>query len=617
MPDTTMNWIDQSWFDQVAEVTEYDNKTLFFTMFTSDKGPEKLGRCSGDDFYKLFGRKLSFAKHGQAILQAKKIIDAGGELLYQRFVAQDATLSNVIVVATVSQVKTQRTDADGNLLYIDATTGEETTVATDNLPLEDSSATIRYDLQSVENAKTFDEVYEAAESLYDADAGTFPIIIAADIGRNADCKRLAIIPDYETSKSLGYMFYTFKEFENTTSEDKASVIMNPDIIYRNKSYALERNLMQQITLDQIKGCFAAFAAKVAEYTGLTAEEVINLDLLFGKNLKGKALDGITIDAEGTDLSYQYGVELKNGSDGTEYGDTPVSSELLADNMVKFLDGDESYTAINDEIYDKDVHKIAAILDANYPRKVKEAIARFVDFREDCFYFRDYGVDISTILEAEKYQEDLFKSRFIGDYITTYQVYDPYTDKRIRVTLTYGLVEGLVLTMQGSPTKPFAGIVNGFTITEAIEGTVNIIPRKTPKANQKDQLKELKVNYGTYYEYNGPLVVDSLFTSQERMSQLSYINNVVGIQEVMRAVRTECPKNRFKFETNEDFAEYQEKVNDVLSNFKSAFKTLKMVYTQDPVRVAQKIFYASILFQFHNWPENEVFDLYALGDEEEV
>lgn len=617
MSDTTMNWIDQSWFDKEVEVVEYDNKTLFLTMFTSDKGPEKAGRCSGDTFYKLFGRKLSFAKHGQPLLQAKKIIDAGGEIFYQRFVANDATLSNVILVATVSQLSVPKTDASGNPLYVDASTGAETTVATGNLPIEDSTAIIEYTLQSVRNAKTFEEVRTAAEGLYDKDNGVFPLIIAVDIGRNADCKRLAIIPDYETSKSLGYMIYTFKEYENTTSEDSASVIMNPSIIYRNKSYAIEKNIMTQLTLDQIEGCYAAFAEKVASYSNMEASEAINLDLLFGKNLKGVALDGVIIDNTSVDLTYQYGIELQNGSDGTAYGDTPFTSEALAADMVSFITGDEAYAGRNDEIFDRDVHKISAILDANYPRTVKEAIAYFVNFREDCFYFRDYGANLATIAEAGAYQEDLTKSRFIGDYITTYQVYDPYTDKRIRVSMVYGLVEPLVATMQGSPTKPFAGIVNGFTITEAIEGTVNIIPRKTPRVNQKDQLKEFKVNYATFYEYGGPLIVDSLFTSQERMSQLSYINNVIGIQEVMRAVRTECPKNRFKFETNDDFLEYQEKVNEVLSNFKSSFKTLKMIYMKDPVRVSQKIFYASIMFQFYNWPESEIFDLYALGDDEEV
>lgn len=610
MSQTKFNWIDQSWFDTEEVVATYDAKTLFFAMLTADKGSEEVVRLDGDNFYRMFGRKLSFDKHGLPLLQAKAIIDAGGELLVKRFVAEDATLSNVIIVAKVEKKSTQRTNAEGEPLYVDASTGEETTVAEGNLPLNDESAVIKYELQSAENAKTIDDVYDAAAALLDEEGGVFPILIAADIGRNADCKRIAIKADYDTSKSLGYTMYTLYEYENTTNEEKINAIFNPSIIYKNKSYTPTRNSMEELDLDVVPGAYEAFAKKVAEYSGIDYDTMINMDLIFGKNLKGNNLTGVTIDAEGADLSYQYGIELKNGSDGTAFGDIPKTSTALAEAMVDFIKN-------NDEIYDRDIHKIAMVIDADYPATVKEALVEFVNFREDCVFLRDFGMDVFRFKDALNMYETYSKSRFVSDYITTYQIFDPYTDRRIRVGMLHGMIPAIIEHFQTSPATPLAGIVNGFTITEAIEGTVNYVPRETPAVNQKDELEDAHINYATYYEYGGPLVVDSLFTSQERMSQLSYVNNVIAIQEVMRAVRTECPKNRFRFSTSDDFSEYQEAVNTVLTNFKSSFKTLQLVYTEDRLKAAQKIFYAGIKFQFHNWADTEIFDLYALPSDDEI
>ena len=113
--------------------------------------------------------------------------------------------------------------------------------------------------------------------------------------------------------------------------------------------------------------------------------------------------------------------------------------------------------------------------------------------------------------------------------------------------------------------------------------------------------------------NSSLVVDSLYTSQDAYTQLSYINNVLAIQEVARSVRSACPKNRFKFTTGNDFSDYAEAVEDVLENFKNNFDTLKFTYLEDPTKESQKIYYAAIEFSFNNWAQSEIFDLYALNN----
>ena len=196
-------------------------------------------------------------------------------------------------------------------------------------------------------------------------------------------------------------------------------------------------------------------------------------------------------------------------------------------------------------------------------------------------------------------------------MTSYQIIDPVTRRRIDVTCMYDFVKALVEHLDAAPQTPYAGEANNFIMESAIEGTLNYTPVNTPSINQKDLLDDARINYATYYEYGGSLVVESLYTSQEGSSQLSYINNVIAIQEVMRELRRQCPKNRFKFQNGNDFSEYEDSCRAVLQNFRSWFSLLEFTYTQDDLLATQKIFYASINFAFNNWVQSEIFDLYAI------
>ena len=738
---TKFNWYDQSGIETTVEQVEITNRPLFMTAITADKGTEDLVRLYGDDFYKMYGRSLSFAKHGQPLLQAGRIIDKGAELLVKRIVANDATLSNIILVAKVTDTKiqsktetgellytnpntgeettesvVQKTDTEGNLLYttvagvettdvqtqkvneddqpvfvkadgtettdtqsqktqgvnlvftkadgtettdsqsqkvdksgnplyINSNDGSETTatddgsghnylpVMVDNTPvmvdntavmldnapvmvdceavMNDTGCSVKWEVQTVSNCKKYDDVMKAAEELFDAEAGVFPMVVVTDIGRNADCKAISITPDYDVSRSIGFMIYKAAEFEGTRSEESISITLNPSVKYKNVSYAINKYSMGELSLGTVDGVFDAYVERLSAETGIDANELKMYDLINGTNCKGVAIAGIVIDPDSVNLSYEYGISLQSGSNGTEFGDAPFHSEAYGPAIAKLFAGD--YT---DEVWDVDIHKVCAVCDANYPKVVKDAIAKFVNFREDCFYFRDLGLGLDTFdliyAEADKYNHD----KFVGNYMTSYQIVDPYSNKRIEVTSMYDFAPALVdHFVAGKASNPLAGDINGFVMDSAIRGTVNYVPRKTPKVDQKGLLDDSRINYATYYEYEGDLVVDSLYTSQEEYSQLSYINNILAIQEVMRAVRNACPKNRFKFTTGNDFNDYAESVKSVLDVYKNNFETLNFVYLEDSAKESQKIYYAALEFRFKNWAQSEIFDLYALNNVE--
>ena len=178
-------------------------------------------------------------------------------------------------------------------------------------------------------------------------------------------------------------------------------------------------------------------------------------------------------------------------------------------------------------------------------------------------------------------------------------------------MLYDIVTPLVRHFVNSPYSPPAGIINGFTLDSAIRDSINFIPVTSPEFDQIGLLDDIRVNYATYHEYGGDLTVVALYTSQNAYTQLSWINNVIAIQEVMRAIRTMAPRHRYKLQSGRDFSDYRDACNEILRDFQDWFYTLNFEYLQDDIEADNKIFHAAIEFAFNNWVESEIFDLYAI------
>ena len=603
-PGTIVNWFDQSEIGQETTIAEIDNKPLFMVVSSFDKGPENLQEVEGTEFNNYYGT-MYFEKHGQNAIQAQRIIDAGGRLLVKRVCADDATVANLILTATVTASETQKLNEDGEPLYLDED-GTETTTDTGN-PINVKSASIKWAASSVAGCKTFEEVETQALELLNETGGVYPLMIFVDNGRGVSKKAIRLIPDYNTSKNIGKTFYTATVFEGTASTEATAITVDPTVIYANIAYGLDRHTMTQVKGEVIESVYDAYIAKLAESTDIEESVIRNYDLIYGYTYKGSALENITIDAESVDINTTYGIELKEGTNGV-FGDKPVGTEAWAEAMRAVWAGE-----VTDEVWDVDQHKICAICDANLPLKVKEAIATFVTFREDCMFFRDLGIDLNSFLSIRAaYERNSTRNRYISDYATSYMVKDPVTKKNIKVTMMYDFVECLVNHFDSGAHNPLAGTINRFILRDAIKGTINYTPIVTPTANQKQAMDDIRVNYAIFE--NDDCVVQTLYTSQDAYTQLSYSNNVLAIQEVVRAVRTACPRNRYSLVTGTDMTSYAKAVSNVLQGFSSNFDVLEFGYTEDPLKASQKIFYATIKFAFHMWPQTEIFDLFAINND---
>ena len=608
-PGTIFNWIDQSGISRA--ITETPVMPLMLTAFSSDKGPEDIQIVSGEDFYRLYGYDISFTRHGQPLLQAANIIDNGGELMCKRVVAPDATLANAGVIAKVTAKSVQKVNADGELLYKNPSTQEETSEEEGNDPIMINAAEISYEVQTVENVKSLEEVVTTMEGKIDTagQSGTFtyPLFVIVDNGRGASTKRFTITPDYTLSKNLGFMLY-YLNIIGDYDEDSESVrfSMDEDKVYLEESMSFTEKAK---TLNQCNGASIAegiqgFVNKVAEITGVEVSQLYLIDSLFGNTIKGQSLNYIITKEGSVLLNQEGGFELKSGTNGT-FGETPFGTEGYKQELIKFFNG-----TFTDSIFDVDRYKPDVCVDANYPVEVKDAILELANFREDFFFFRDLGLDNDTFDTITYAAAERPKSKFCADYIQTYQIVDPFTKKHIKVTFTYGLARTLIDHLNNRRNAPVCGLIYGMTYPEAIEGTLNFAPKYTPTEDQKDKLDDLRLNYASYL--NDVLTLETEYTNQEQYTQLSYINNILAIQDVIHDVRNRCPAFRYQFITNDDLETYRSNVESIISQHADKFATLEFLYTQDDVMAQNKIFQASIRCTFKNFVQTEIFNIYALA-----
>jgi hypothetical protein len=223
------------------------------------------------------------------------------------------------------------------------------------------------------------------------------------------------------------------------------------------------------------------------------------------------------------------------------------------------------------------------------------------------YFRDQGLGMNnlSLIEAECKKEA--KSMFCSSYCQSYDVIDPYTKRQITVTIGYDLAQALV---GHSNILPTAGMKYGMTIKNAIYGTLSFSPVICPDVNQKEVLEDLRVNYASYID--NALVIESLYTSQEKYSQWSFVNNVMGIQEVVKAIRSRCPAIRYTFIEGEDLAAYKAEVEEVIAPYRSNFTTLTFDYVADATYSMNKIFYAVLYVGYKDFIQTEMVKVVALS-----
>lgn len=465
----------------------------------------------------------------------------------------------------------------------------------------------------------------------------FPLLSITENGRGVSTKSYDIRENSRLSKNLSFAVYDIEVHEGLDVIETIHFSMDPNAISGTTSMSLNEQARSAVQFDAYQDSeqYDKMIQLIMNYTSKTKNEIISEDFVFAKTRAGQTelswmgyKDGSTGNVEhiiNTDAGSETNININDytalamvgGSNGS-FGSRPINAATYASAMNAVFEIDSS-TGVESypEIYNLDEHKIMAIVDANYPDAVKASLSEFVAIREDCVFLRDLGTNGLNTATAITNAANLVtnKSKFMSLYCQYYDIKDPYTYKQITVSIGYSLVRLLINQYNNGINLPLAGQKYGVTIPEAIYGTLNFAPLNLPSGNQKEAFDDARLNYASYF--GDLLVLETEYTTYEKFSQFSYLNNILGIQEAIRAVRTRCPLIRYSFISGGDFDAYQADVNAVLANYTNNFVSLELEYLGDDTYVANKIFYAAIKVRFKDFVQTEWFKVVALATNSEA
>ena len=641
IPGVSFIWDDQSDIPSLTTVMQ-DNvdRPIYMFAFTADKGPEEwTHRIFGKRFFELYGTP-SFRNHGQASIQAGRVIQAGGYVTAKRVVADDAMLANLVLIADVQKIQEQDVDSNGTYLwtYTDPVSNAQVNISSSTLPnsgvgtgipagvtispLMVDAVKITYRWQSIACiGNNLDAFVQTARSDYDANptllgnSGSYPIFLIADTGRGLSKKRFRIYQDETSSRPVTYHRYFLEISENGEVLETIPFTMNSTVIERDNNMGLQASVRRnsnQVRVRFFEDIYENFIENIEYLAGV--DDMMFKDPLFGIDLYGNSIKHFHTNATPL-LDTVFGNPLVGGNNGS-FGSSPAKLDRgkgmnIVD--IKLKAAFMGSTDDGDDIYDMDNNRIDCIFDCNYHSEVKRAIEQLVNFREDLVYFRDCGTTVKSyydLVYADSFNDH---SRYSATYMNYYDTYDPYTRKQITVTVTYHLAQLFVDHFINGRIRPFCGQRYGIVIpsNEIIPDTLNFVPKRTPKQDQRQLFDDMRINYLSYYD-GQILTMNSEYTSQTRYTQLSWINNVLGVQEMIKAIRKLVPKIRYSFIDGDDLAQYREDVqSQVIDKFQDRFQSCTIEYASNAIYDSNKLIYAIIKVKFRNFVQTEIFKIVAL------
>lgn len=611
-PKSRFDIINQTQIQEIDTATKENPVALYMMPYTSNKGTEEWELMYGFDGFTDAKGGISFNKHGQGLLSVAQALRAGAYVLGKRMVSNDAALANVTVRAKVVKVESV------SYLYLYTKSGV--------------------------NCNTFEDACKAGYGDFDAEAEDVtdvPLFTVAAMGRGESLAFFRLNPEYASSRSKSnsdYTKYSFEVMEGNESLESIMVTMNPEIIIDGEAQAINPKIKAKSKQVRVK----LYEDGVYKLVGLLAEtavdgsnpiapaELINLDFINGYNRRGdKAIGGIVtiehskggaddewVKNKPAEITKAYslidsvGIPLVNGS----YGKMGVSPITNAEEYKKMLLGTFGKDTDNDNydsiIYDLDAYKIDAVFDCDWPMEVKNAVVDLADFRGDFAFLSDLGTKCNTLALIKETAQNVHFSNYVAMYHNYFKIIDPFTRKEIQVTMPYKLIDKLADHIVKGCGRPFAGILHNIEFDDIIDGSVNYYPVQIPGQDQKQELVDINVNY--LGRYDGVPVMETMYVNDNEYSQLSFLSNIMAVQEIIKIIRTRCPRTRYTFLEGEDLDTYIADVQAIIKEYSTNFRSITCEYMADEKYEQNNIFYAVLKVQFKNFIQEEYFKIYALS-----
>lgn len=621
-PKSQFDIINKTSVNEISTGSVTNPTSIMMATYTSDKGEEDWELLYGLSDFTARKGPINFTRHGQAQLSVAEMLRNGSYVLAKRLVSSDATIANTVIKARVIQ------SATASYLYIYT----DPIMSAEDEEVVFTAAGKDFNPDDIEVTITNPDPENPVKA-YDV-----PLIAISALGRGISGIHVRLVPESYASKGYNFLKYSFEISENSEVVENIMCTINPDVILDNVNQSVQNkvnSLSKQIKIKIFEDAFIALVnvlAKTATIDGqaVTANDLINLDFMNGRSPKNaKEIGGIitkatTNEADKTlwsqfkpsDIDSVYmtddviGIPLEHGSYG-KLGSNPMNNPTEYEKLLLAAWGkDQDSPGFDPVIYDLDANKVDAIFDCAYPISVKNAIIDLIEFRGDCAFLADLGTKIKSIADIKTAVADITPSGMCALYQNVVNIADPYTKKQINVTQPYLLIPKMVKHISNGVGRPFAGIANGITFPDVVTGSVNFLPVVMPGWDQKQELVDMNVNYMSYYD--DQLVMETMYTNSADHTQLSYLHNVMAIQEIVKLIRTRCPKTRYTFLDGDDLETYIDDCRAVINEYKTNFKSIDVTYMADERYESNNIFYAVIEVQFKNFVQEEYFKIIAIS-----
>lgn len=501
-----------------------------------------------------------FSLYGQPLLNAYNAAASGACTLHcLRVTAPDAAYSVTNIVA---------------LYKVDEDTGE--------MQVRLASRPSETPLTDLDN---LDECYTSPEMPDDEGFTEVKLFSVAYLGRGTygDNVRIRVSSNTGMDKENSYKNYAFEVYVNDGGLLKKEEFMgafNEDAIVSDVSIFMDAMINDPDSGSnkiQIVTYMDGFKAIVDAYNAQNLDSVFTIndfDVLLGINkYTKKAIENYTIDtiSEGViAINSLGGVPLTGGSDGSLAAN--VSESQRATVLEKaYLDAFSGAT----DVYIKSKNKFPTniIFDANFPVEVKKQIAALATARTDCVAILDCGIGITTkqsVLDYVKANLDtnaIERVHSVEGYCG--KIKDPYSKKIVTVTGTYGLCADYPLHFQVNEAKhvPLAG--NNFgVLTGYTKNSVYPVFDEDIDSEIMDELVEARINFARI-NANQEVIRATQTTRQEKMSNLSELNNVFILLDIKRDCERLCTQFEFNFSEASDIARFNAVARDLLGFYEYA------------------------------------------------
>lgn len=512
-----------------------------------------------------------FSLYGQPLMNAYAAAMSGACTLHcMRVTPEDASYSNVTLIA---KYKVDAGDDDQNKLTI-----------------------MYYAKSSNGELSTLDDLDTCCTVSGTPDEGGFTsvkLLTVGCLGKGVYGKnlRFRITSDRTSDKDNDFKNYFFGVYDNTNGmiqKEQFNVVFNSDATYSNVSLFAEDVIndsasgstqLKVASFDEgFKALYDAYKTVNPDCTLSCAE----FDPFFGldKNTR-TALPNLDIKSDADadpaaagetaiSVSSTTGVALLGGSDGSLAADADPTERQEALNNLYL----SAYNGTLDpQIKSKNRFPTTFIMDANFTKDIKLAIANLAIKRGDCMAMLDCGTGITTKASVKAYVDENFGSS-VNNRVVCIEPYcmkvrDPYTSKAVTVTSTYWLSSRYPVHIQewNGKHRPLAG--NTFGIIDGyIRDSVYPVFDEDLDSTVMDELAEAHINFAKY-NANQVVVRAMQDTKQTKQTNLSEQNNVLILLDIKRDCERLCAAYEYDFSEPTDIARFNTDVEIIAARYRDA------------------------------------------------